>query len=407
MASPADTADVRRHNTSLVLRQVAEAGVSSRADIRRATGLVSGSVTSIVADLLSRGLLVEPGDLVSTRGRPQRVVGLNSRRVVGLVATVVPGAVELEVTDLSGQPRWSRRRTYDERAHGSSALLTTLAEGLDEAWDAAAADRNAYVLGTVLIVPGTVAADSVMTDSIDLGLRNIDFQAELAPLLRYPHCLSVFNDGRLGALAEYQALPPAVSPHVMAYVFSGPLGVGGGLVLDNQLFRGQHGLAGEVGHVVVDKDGPECACGARGCLTLYLGTVALAGRVFGMPPEPSAAGEASRLLVAKANAGDERTLAVLADAGDALASAVSTMSHLTDLGAVVLGGDLALFRDWLLEPVNALAVSRARVNPRFWPKVEAARFGDRSPQTGAWLTLRERVLANPRVVPPMTAYTPR
>lgn len=92
----------------------------------------------------------------------------------------------------------------------------------------------------------------------------------------------------------------------MVYVASAPLGVGGGVVIDHRLYGGEHGLAGEVGHIVVDRAGPQCACGARGCLTLYLGTVALAERVTGTAPAAGEVGRSSRIVRERAEAGDPR-----------------------------------------------------------------------------------------------------
>lgn len=131
-------------------------------------------------------------------------------------------------------------------------------------------------------------------------------------------------------------------------------GVGGGLVVEDRLLSGRTGNAGHVGHVVVDPQGPPCACGGRGCLEAIArgpAVVAWARDQGWRPPEGGA--EDGRTLVASAAAGDAVALAAFTRAGRALGVAVASVAHVLDLDTVAIGGGLANAGDLLFGPAIA------------------------------------------------------
>lgn len=141
-------------------------------------------------------------------------------------------------------------------------------------------------------------------------------------------------------------------------------GIGGGLITGGRLHRGANGFAGEVGHMIVDADGPECPCGQRGCWERFASGSGLArlGR------EAVAAGKAPRVLAmagggpgsvrgehvaAAAAEGDTDSLAILADFAGWVALGLVNLANVLDPGALVLGGGLVELGDLLLVPVRA------------------------------------------------------
>lgn len=116
-------------------------------------------------------------------------------------------------------------------------------------------------------------------------------------------------------------------------------GVGGGLVLDGRVYRGSTGLGGEIGHVSIDVDGPECPCGNRGCLELYVGRTAIerGAREAGFPPEtrsPAAVAE-------RAAAGDAAALRIYEEVGGRLGRALAGFVNLLEPEVIVIGGGIA------------------------------------------------------------------
>lgn len=394
------SADARRTNAALIFERLLDHGPCSRKAIREATGLVSGTVTAIVAELIARGLVRETGELVVTGGRPRRILDLVPGRVLGAAAAVTKDRVGVELVDLGGRTRWSASTPHRGAVEGAAPLVAALAGLLDDAHDAADGVPGAWYSGAVVAVPGLVVGDDRLLITLEMPLRDLALVEQTGSRLRRPQSIRLLNSGRTAALAEWAALPPAGRPRLMAYVTSLAHGVSGGLVEDGRLVGGEHGLAGEVGHIVVDALGEPCECGARGCLTTLLATDRLL-LAAGVPAgEVSALGEGGidrlvRLLEdcnAPARAAVER-------AAFGLAAATATLSNLTDVGLVVMGGHLLALRPWIGGVVTEVLESRARVNAVFNPRVREGGAAEDTVRAGMVQALRSRVGADPLAVP--------
>jgi glucokinase len=141
-------------------------------------------------------------------------------------------------------------------------------------------------------------------------------------------------------------------------------GVGGGVVSSGALLGGSHGLAGELGHVPVDRSGPVCSCGAHGCLEVYASGPAVAGQARARAREPEAAvilalagGRAEQItarhVVQAARGGDRYAVALLAAAGRAIGQVVAATMPVVDPDLVVLSGSVAMSAgDLILDPAR-------------------------------------------------------
>lgn len=392
-ATPALSADVGRHNMALVMAAVVENEPCARSDIRARTGLVSGTVTTMVEELLARGLLVETGSAQGSRGRPRRLLRPAPDRVRTVAVELFPASVVGEVRDLSGRILWTDTRSHRTALGDVDGYAAILATMLDHAAEQAADSPATWLPDPVVVLPAIVRSDSGIVAALPLGLTDVDLRTPLLRALRRLRGVTLTNDGRLSALAEYGALPRAALPRAMAYVAARRDGVGGGLVVDGDLYSGSHGLGGLVGHISVDMTGPDCSCGARGCLELHLSLPALLRRA-GLDPaaEPTE-------LVDRLHAGDASAHAALEVGGRALSTAIGTMSNYTDVDLVVLGGFLPPLLPWLEPHLTSLLGARSRMVPRFAPRIALATYAMDAPRTGAWLQARSSVLENPSKVP--------
>ena len=142
---------------------------------------------------------------------------------------------------------------------------------------------------------------------------------------------------------------------------SGEIGVGGGLVLGGELFRGYRGFGGEFGHTTVEPDGLPCACGSRGCLETRAGLEPLlaAAGLNGDAVHARGSGKPVAELVRRAQEQDPTALAALADCGRWLGVALGTVVNLLSPQAIVLGGHFAPMTEWLA-PVIAVRARDAR-----------------------------------------------
>jgi predicted NBD/HSP70 family sugar kinase len=187
------------------------------------------------------------------------------------------------------------------------------------------------------------------------------------------------NEANLAALAE-----TAQAGELRDFVHvSGEVGVGGGVVRDGRLYAGVRGFAGELGHVVVDPDGPPCSCGGSGCLEQFAGLdVLLRGAGVATVDE----------LVEQAGTGS----AALTRAGQALGIALAAAVNLLDVHDIVLGGVYARLAPWLVPPLQAELAHRV-VSPTP-PSVQVSALGPYAAVQGAAGSVVARTLAAPDAV---------
>lgn len=176
-------------------------------------------------------------------------------------------------------------------------------------------------------------------------------------------------------------------------------GVGGGIVLDGHIERGAHGGAGEVGHITLQRDGPECTCGSTGCLERYVGARWIVERARGYlarDTRPSALRDrpaeelTPRVIGGAAAGGDPIASAVLEETGIWLGVGLASLANVLDPQRIVIGGGIAHAGDVLLEPARRTLRARAMTVQRSVDVVPAA-LGNDAAVVGAALLALERV----------------
>jgi predicted NBD/HSP70 family sugar kinase len=376
---------VRSRNGAAVLAAVQARPGSSRADVARATGLSTSAVSLLVADLIARGLLVELGTSPSAGGgRPAVALGLAPQAgcLVGIhlghadiriVLTTMDGAVLLERhddLDVDHEPA----RTLDEVARGTAELLEE--DTVDPG--------QVRGVGVAVSAP-VVAARRLASPPMLLDWGGVDIAGVLGERTGLPVHLG--NDATLGALAEWR-LGAGAGVDDLVYVMLGE-GVGCGLVLGGRLHTGATGMAGELGHLLVDPDGQVCRCGSRGCLeTLVSKRALVAALAHARGPEVSV-----EALLDLAAAGDLGAVRLLSDAGRVLGTALAGVCTIADPAVIVVGGDLTARE----ESSDALLAATRRGLAEALPpvanhavEVVRARLGARAEAIGAALLASSR-----------------
>jgi predicted NBD/HSP70 family sugar kinase len=390
-ATAARQVTLREHNLQLVLAQVLDAETPpSRADIAGATGLTRGAVSALVDRLLAAGLVAELAPVQAQRaGRPAVPLVPARGTVVGLGAEVNVDYVGVLALDLAGATLAHRRVTGDFRGSDPGAVLARLAGLVAEVRAELDASPGGppRLAGMGLALPGLVdRITGPLRLAPNLGWRDVDVLAHLAEhaaLQDLP--VGLGNEANLAARAEARA---GTGERSFLYV-SGEVGIGAAIVLDGDVFAGRHGWSGELGHTVVEPDGPPCSCGATGCLEQYAGKDALlraAGLDLALPVEA---------LVAAADAGDRRALAALADGGRALGVAVANFVNLVDVEQVVLGGIYGPLSEHLAPVVEEQLRTRVLAAPWERAAVRASRSGDSAAMLGGALAVLATVADDP------------
>jgi predicted NBD/HSP70 family sugar kinase len=396
-SSRVDQTAVRQTNLGVVLREVARRGSCSRAAVAAGTGLTRGTVSSLVAELIELKLVRETDGPAGPRriGRPGVAIELSDAvGALGLEVNVDYLAVCIE--DLRGGVRHERRELRDNRDSAPGPVLDRLARMATAALSAAE-NADVRVVGIALALPGLVRkATGTLLWAPNLDWSEIDVVDELRARLGAALPITADNEANLAAIAEHWH-GAAAGLRSFALVF-GEVGVGGGIFVDGELFRGAHGFGGEIGHVTVDPNGEQCACGSRGCLETVAGLEAIARRAC----IETSAGERPRSvtgeLVRRAVAADAATLAALAEVGTTLGTALASTINLFDPEGVVLGGIYGPLAPWLLDGVEHAL--RQHVLSTTWSQweVRSSTLGEGAAVRGAAALTLRRVLEAPSSV---------
>jgi predicted NBD/HSP70 family sugar kinase len=376
--SEGSLASLRRLNRGRVIDALREHGMISRAEIARRTGLSRSTVSSLVAELQSDGLVVEreePGAAHGEQGgRPPILLAFDASAGAALGIDFGHSHVRVAVSDLSSNILAERAAPMDidhEAHEGLDVALELIGEALDEA-----GVERSRVIGAGLGLPGPVdQTDGVIGSSAILpGWVGVAAGEEMRRRLDVP--VSVDNDANLGALAELTHGAGRGATDLVYLKLSS--GIGAGLILGGRLYRGTGGVAGELGHILVEPEGAVCRCGNRGCLETAASTGALLEILRRSHGELTVA-EMLRL----AQEGDLGCRRVIADAGRVVGSAAAVVFNLLNPQRLIVGGDLAEAGDLLLEGVRSsvrLAALPAAANAA---AVTAGVLGERAQVLGA------------------------
>ena len=269
----------REINSRIALNLVRANQPISRADLARVMGVSRSAVTLIVNDLLARKLVFEGATGEAVRGRKPTFLYINARRRSVVAADIRASETFLMVADLLGKPISavvSFPTTRDPKAL-VAVLGARIKRLLKEHPEAGICE------GVGVVVPGMVEhATMRVLHAPTLGWRNVDLAEPLsiATGLR----VQVENSGRACALAQLWAHRAGSAPAPGDLVFiSVSDGIGVGVMMNGDVLRGHHNIAGEFGHTPLSLDGPPCSCGSNGCWEAYISNRATLARYFGRP----------------------------------------------------------------------------------------------------------------------------
>lgn len=341
---------LRELNRLRVIDTLRHHGTASRADIARETGLSRATVSSLVSDLVEAGLVAEQvadsagAGSAAQAGRPPVLLGLEPSAGAAVGVDFGHSHVRVAVADLSSRVLAERNTELDVDRSATDAL-DAAADLVDDVLDAAGIARE-RVIGCGMGLPGPIdrATGLVRSSSILPGWAGVSAADELATRLALP--VEADNDANLGALGE-ATYGAARGARDVIYVKVAS-GIGAGMLLGGRLHRGSAGIAGEIGHVLVDPNGPVCRCGNRGCLETVAAAPALIELLRATHGDELALADVVR-LVAEDDVGARR---LVADAGRAIGRVLADLCNVLNPEMLVLGGELAAVGDPLIEGVR-------------------------------------------------------
>ncbi|MEA4882425.1 MAG: ROK family protein [Clostridia bacterium] len=351
-------------NISLAVNAIRQFGPISRVDVARLTGLGRSTVSGIVGLLLKEGFVREIGNAQQdpakpSVGRPPVMVEFNPSARFVVAVKLAPMSITAAVTDLDAEVIGSVEMPTGTRL-SESAIRERISEAVNQAISNCGVSTD-KIVGMGVAMPGIVDSRTGVSISPQFFLwQNLPLRNLLEEEFGVP--VFIDNDANAATLAEkWKGHGRGASNFVCVTV---GIGIGAGIIIDNKLYRGAIAGAGEIGHITIDEDGPECMCGNRGCLEAFAADAAIIremNRVIESGQESvvsriaaSEGREIDRSVIARAAAaGDSAALSVVRQAGEHIGVGLATLVNILNPEMIVVAGEAALdFGGALLEPMR-------------------------------------------------------
>ncbi|MEV1007453.1 ROK family protein [Streptomyces sp. NPDC049881] len=393
--------DLRRANRAALLRHLYFHGPLSRHELGLATGLSSGTVSTVTSGLLADGLLCEAGSVDSDGGRPRTLLRVDPscHRLIGVDVGETRVRVELFDLALTELARVEYPLGGEEAAaraphgagHDVELIVQYVRDGIATVLKAAGAPAELLLLGVGVGVPGVVSRDpdsglGAVVHGQTTGWDAVPLERLLRGAAGLPDRvpIHVANGARTCGQAElWFGAGRGARDAVIALLGSG---VGACIVTDGVPYGGANSGAGEWGHTTLSVGGRLCRCGARGCLEAYVGAVALLERWREAGGDVPATGQEAGIaaLLAAARAGDPRVVALLDETAEYLGAGIADLVNLFNPERIVLGGWMGLLLGpYLLPAVREAAGAYALRHPAARATIELGLLGPDAVTVGA------------------------
>lgn len=384
----------REYGRKELLKQIRRSGPVARIELSRATGISPATVTAITAEFLDHGLIeqVTRKDAANEtrRGRPR--VGLKLRGAARMVVGIkISGCtLSLVLLDLEGTERAVLETEMDTAMHPPDALACILLRACAKLVHQAGCTMS-DLSGIGLGIAGTIDAPSGLVYwSPSLSTGNVELAALLTRHLRV--ATFVDNDANLVALAEQSfGLGQNESDFIVVTIESG---VGMGLIINGELYRGARGCGAEFGHMKVHLDGALCRCGQRGCLEAYVADYALLREAASLPGfDPNMRPERRiEALLEAARRGERAASSIVERAGRVFALGLANLVNIFDPKLIILAGEQMQFEHLYARAVVDAMEAQIIQADRPAPRVEIHRWGNLMWARGAAAYALDKVL---------------
>ena len=374
---------------SAILDLIRSSGVVSRIELADRSGLTGASISRIVKQLLNDGLIAEVGFGDRTGGKRRTLLQLNARSRHAVGVSLDFTSIIYLVTDLSGKVI-ARLDGEGIGLEAPGGVVTRIAAELDGLVTSAGVDRDT-LMGIGIAVAGRQdSAHTVLrSDPEATQWELFDLEKTLSTAADLP--VVVENDSTCAAIGEFWVgRIPASADFATVYMASG---FGLGLVTNGDIYRGSSSNVGEIGHMVLDVDGPPCWCGSQGCLETLAAPARIVQRALAQPGlaaelglagDPATVRQDAERVARAAVADHEQALPLIEESAFYLSRALLSVTNLLDLDQIILAGpgfevagEIYLRRIW--QDLERLSFLRA-VHPT---RVELSKSSDMSAALGA------------------------
>jgi len=313
------------------------------------------SIAKALNELIEKGFVVEQGYAPSSGGRRPLMYAINADAMYILAIAMDQQSTRIQLVDLRNHPV-AEMMVFDLKLASNDCALDILVENINKYIEGCGVLKE-KITGIGIGMPGFIDPDKGINYTyLKSGDRSLSqYIAEETGLPTY-----IDNDSSLIALAEQKFGIAKWQKEVMVINLS--WGIGLGMIVNGELFRGRNGFAGEFSHIPISEDGALCGCGKRGCLEaeasmLVVANKAIEGIKQGRVTSLKIVGEAqskqmSDAIMTAANAGDQFAIELFSDAGNKIGKALAILIHIMNPQAIVLSGRGAKVGKILMAPIQ-------------------------------------------------------
>ncbi len=359
---------LKQLNVSVILKCIREYGPISRAEVAEKTGLTPASVSKITKDLMQRNFVYEAGVGESSGGRPPILLDLNSQAGYIIGVNLGPEILEVISTDLEVNILASAGEELQNLAQ--EYVLDELYNLIEQVINASDVGRE-KIIGIGMAVHGLVnKEEGISIFAPHYHWREVPIQNLIEEKFGLPTFID--NDVRAMALGEkWVGGAQQVSNFITINISNG---IGSGIVINDQLYQGSDNSAGEIGHMVVDSEGPQCSCGNYGCLESVASNPQIVKKAEKLIKQ-GAETKISQLtndnlqqitvdiICQAANQGDEVAQQILKEVGRYLGIAVSYLLNILNPGQIIIVGDIIQAKQYVFTAMQEVINNKALAIP--------------------------------------------
>lgn len=342
---------VKKINKSIVLDAIEKEGPISRAQISKQTSLNKATVSTMVSELINESFVYEIGPGQSSGGRKPIMLYFNNNAGYSIGIDLGVNYILAILTDLKGSIIEEINESLYKKDEASvlkqiSHIISTLISR--------APSSPHGIIGIGIGIPGIVDGKERILFSPNLGWSQVSLKNVLEDKFNIP--VSIVNEANAGAHGEHLY---GVGKNVnnLVYISVG-IGIGTGIIINNDLYTGSTGISGEMGHFTIETNGEVCSCGNRGCWELYASESVLLKEVEILNLFKSRKEINIENIISEARNGNQDVLQILSKIGEYIGTGLTNVINTFNPEMVIIGNRLALFENWLINPINRVLKER-------------------------------------------------
>jgi len=378
---------LKQFNETSLLELIRTNKQISKADLAQRTGLSPTACGVIVSNLLEKSYISKAGIGISTGGRKPTLYELSPKSYFSIGVDIDVDYIRFILMDITGQVEY-RDKIPSGFFQSASEPIKLVEAKIHQIIQEHKIKEN-RLLGVGVSIPGMV--DSITHEIIfapNLGWERVDLEHMMASIGSFP--IYVDNEAMCSAICENWIGCCTLQKNFVCINMKS--GIGSSIFSDGNLYRGCSGSAGEIGHIMVDQNGPKCACGNYGCLETLVSSKSIVEKARKLVKQGLIANLAEDLdvdtitiddIISSARDGNEAARVILVEAAGYLGLAVANLINTINPSKIVLGKELIKFPEDVLEHLKNIAFAKALEYPASRVEILISSIGEDTSALGA------------------------